>query len=187
MFKSEQMTGLQFEPALAKKPQLRRSATHKLALASVVLSLASLPALTAAPAQATTTANGCKVTPHTATVAGLDQTGHKIVDYKVTATCVKGVSLTVEQQLWEFDGGFIPPAYGGGILDQYQCFISQTRNFSHYGGTIELHITRTLDKTDRDPEEEPYQKVRFRVISIDTSVISGWSNWEAVRYVQIPY
>lgn len=181
-------TGHQSKPTLGKKLQPRRSPIRKLTLTSVVLSLASLPAVFAAPAQASTTANGCTVTPHTATVIGLDLTGHKIVDYKVTATCVKGVSLTVEQQAWEYDGGYIPPAYGGLLnLDQYQLFISQTRRFSDYGGTIELHVTRTLDKTDSDPHEEPYQKVRFRVISIDTGVVSGWSNWEAVKYVEIPY
>jgi hypothetical protein len=179
-------TGDQSELAFGNRAQSGRSATRKLALTSAVLALTSLPVLVGAPAQASTTANGCTVTPRTATVTGLDQTGHKIVDYRVTATCVKGVSLTVEQQAWEYDGGTVPAAYGGN-LDQYQLFISQTRNFSTYGGTIELHVTRTLDKTDSDPNEEPYQKVRFRVVSIDTLVISAWSKLEAVPYVQIPY
>lgn len=72
-------TGHQSELALGKKPRLRQSATPELALTSVLLSLASVPALIATQAQAPTTANGCTVTPHTATVIGQDLTGHKML------------------------------------------------------------------------------------------------------------
>lgn len=179
----DRKTEIHSELAFVDRPPHGRSTTRKLALTSVILSLTSLPILVSAPAEASTTANGCTVTPYKAAVTGLDQTGHKIVDYKVTATCVKGVSLTVEQEAWEFDGGTI---YAGLNLDQYQLFISQTRNFSA-AGTIELHVSRSLNKTDSDPNEEPYQKVRFRVVSMDTAVTSSWSKLEAVPYVQIPY
>lgn len=124
------------------------------AAAAVVLPLA----LVTAPAHASTTRNGCTVTP---LVPGLPQIlagGQVVSEYRTRVTCVANRIVQVVDRRYEADA---PAGIGGD--DSYG-----SRTYLHTfasAGTVILSTTDTVDNTEGG-NEETYHRTSFRVASI---------------------
>jgi hypothetical protein len=149
------------------------------ARAIVLAAAALLTGLMATPAQASTTSNGCTVHPVTPFHNGdFTAGGIKRVAYEIDVTCVSGVSIEIQQERWEQDGGLSNDDFIGD---------STLNNTFNSAGSITRTITANLPDTDdfTDLYEEMYQRVRFRVTS--GPVTSGWTSWESsgVRSIHV--
>lgn len=181
-----------FHTKNSERPFAGRTARKKTRAALTVAALAvgtlTLPAVMASPAQAATTAHGCTVKPHRPVVVGLTSLGKKIIDYRISVECSGNRWIQVQRQRWEWDGGIrIRKNLPFVDEDDWQGETSEWRWFSPSSQKklIVLTNTRALVKTDSDVHEDPYQVVRYRVVS--NGVTSGWTTWEAGPYSSIPY
>jgi hypothetical protein len=134
-----------------------------------------LPLVAALPAHATTTSNGCTVTPERPIYSGVNNGSNiPLVDYKITAHCEAGLTLHLSQVRMEQD----TLAREGDPVDD------QTGTFSHdftfpNGGTKHIKVRVALVRTgpaNEGPVEEDYQKVSFSVTN--GAVTSAPTPWE---------
>lgn len=138
-----------------------RTGLLPLALAVAVLG----PLALAAPAQASTTSNGCTVTPGRPVFSGLfNVNGLPLVDYPITVSCGIGLIAETEQTRAEQD----TQAREGDTVDDITGVSSNFFDFTAAGGIQTLNVRRVLVITGPATEgfeEEVYQSLRFRVSS----------------------
>lgn len=152
------------------KTRIRKiiAGTAAAAAVSVPLALA-----TAAPAEATTSLAGCRVTPlqPTAQRVWVLRNGKWVLDTRVTftnqVTCVKDRIIQVHDRLFERDG----------LARQYLGGSAPIRTFAA-AGTVNLSTWRWASQinTEAGPDEY-YHDVRFKVATING--IFGWTAFEA--------
>lgn len=158
----------------------RRIAT--LALATVAA--AALPLAVIAPAQASTTSNGCTVTPLPPEFRGTFTPANvPYVYYPYEVTCIasaSGLSVEVKTETWESDrAGWAGDIDANGVNHADEDRIgsaTSTPSFGVAGGTRVIDVRGVLPHTDTDFDEEVYHKVKFRVAS--GPVLSGWTTPE---------
>jgi hypothetical protein len=126
------------------------------------------PIVFASPAQATTSANGCTVTPLQPAAAGRYPNNQVRVDYPVRVTCDRGRYIRVHQRQYEWDPGGSQFIAAGPDL---------VLDFTAAGGTRTGHVYGALPITDSGPTEQMYQQVQFRVAAC--GVTSGYTTWES--------
>jgi hypothetical protein len=164
-----------------------RLATLSLALVAA----AALPLGVAAPAQASTTKDGCTVTPLAPEFRGTYTSGNvPYVFYPVEVSCgasSSGLSVELDLQTWEQDrAGQAGDVDADGIDNADEDRIgsgSASRNFGAAGGSTTVDFRGVLPHTDTDFNEEPYGKVRFRVTS--APVTGKWTAYEFSPVSQI--
>jgi hypothetical protein len=124
------------------------------AAAAVVLPLT----LVTAPAHASTTLNGCTVTPLQPGPLRTLPNGQVEAEYRTRVSCVANRIVQVVDQRWEADA---PAGLAG---DDFYGSRTYLHTFAQ-GGTIILSARDTVDNTEPGPEET-YHRVSFRVASI---------------------
>ena len=140
--------------------------------ASTVAVLA--PLALAVPAQASTTSNGCTVTPGVPYYPNVDTTGNvPYVDRKITVTCAVGLVAETDSELMEQD----TQAREGDPVDDFIGEYASTFDFTAGAGTKTVILRRALPTTPNEGlAEEMYQRLRFRVTS--GVVTSPWTAFE---------
>ena len=123
---------------------------------------ALLPVAAASSASASTTSSGCTVTPLKPIFAGFNSSGVKLVNYRITVSCLSNRTVSIDQRRYEEDGFLNPDDFLG------------STPFST-SGVRTLSNVRTLVNTEGG-NEEVYHKVRFRVSS--GGVTSPWTSYE---------
>jgi hypothetical protein len=150
-----------------------------MALQALVAAAAlAVPVALAMPAQASTTSNGCTVTPHTPYHNGdFTASGLKRINYEVDVSCAAGLTVTIYQERWEQDPNQSDDFIGSSTL---------VSSFTAAGSTTRT-VTATLPDTDdfTDNYEEMYQRVRFEVTSGPvTSPLTAWE-YSGVRAIHV--
>lgn len=151
-----------------------------IAMSAAAMALAAVPVAVASPAQASTTKDGCTVSPSVPIYAGYDNASNvPMVDYTITVTCDPspgGVTVKTQQNRMESDRA---NTVGDPDTDD-ETINPQLKSefvFTPAGGTQSVTYTRTLPRTDdTDGNSEMYQKVRFKVVA--GAVNGSFSNWE---------
>ncbi|ALV39748.1 hypothetical protein AU252_22850 [Pseudarthrobacter sulfonivorans] len=93
-------------------------------------------------------------------------TGKKLIDYPLTVTCPKGVTIRIIQDLWEDD-----PFY-----NDHNGRFTHDRSFLIAGGTVTVHNVQKLVDTESG-EEAVFHSMSFKVTSgTITSGTSGGQN-----------
>ncbi len=164
--------------------------TTKLA-AVAALGLAALPLGMGSPAQASTTRDGCTVTPLAPYFAGSYTAGNvPEVFYEYELTCgasSAAMSVEVKTQTWESDlSGRAGDVDANGVNnadDEHIGNATTSRSFTKAGGTKTVKVKGVLPHTDTDANEEVYQKVKFRVTS--GAVTGSWTAFELTSASQI--
>jgi hypothetical protein len=167
----------------------RKSRLVALSLASVAA--VALPLGLAAPAHASTTKDGCTVTPLAPEFRGTYTSANvPYVYYPVEVSCTasaSGLSVELNLQTWEQDlAGRAGDVDANGIDNADEDRIgsgSATRSFVAAGGTKTVDFLGVLPHTDTDFNEEVYDKVQFRVTS--GPVVGKWSAFEFSPVTQI--
>jgi len=156
---------------------MKRTRISALALTAAAVALASLGL--ASPAQATTTANGCTMTPSRPVFAGtFTPGGVKNVNYVITINCDLGLTVEVESDLWEQD----LVAREGDPNDDFLATVTRNRDFTLSAAAQVITITRAIPTTgpaNEGTDEELYQSVRFR--STSGPVTSQWTTRELTQ------
>lgn len=134
--------------------------------AATVLATAVLPLAIATSAHASTSRDGCTVTPRTPYATGtLDSFGRKLIRYEFTVSCSAGRSITINQERREEDT----------FSDDSTGLVNWSQSFSS-AATRTLGVTRALPDTEWG-DEEIYQRLRFRVSSNGVSgSTTAWEN-----------
>jgi len=132
-------------------------------------------------AHASTSADGCTVTPYAPTAGPLNgPNGRPMVRYKVDVTCVAGVDIHIDQDFWEQDlmtrEGNADDEYTG---TAYTVLSFPTAGTQSFTTKEELPYTGLVE----DGNEEPYQAVIFEVHS--GVVGGGWTQRELTQVTQI--
>lgn len=165
----------------------RRFATLLLALVAA----AALPLAVAAPAQASTTKDGCTVTPLAPEFRGtFNAAAVPYVYYPYDVSCIasaSGLSVEVRTETWEQDldqrAGDVD-ANGIDNADEDRTgSATSTRAFGTGGGSTTVDVRGVLPHTDTDFNEEVWQQVKFRVTS--GPVTGGWSTFELTQPTRI--
>lgn len=159
--------------------------------ALAALSTLALPLGMATPAQASTTRDGCTVTPYAPVFAGTYTAGNvPEVNYVYEVTCAAStaaMSVEVKTETWESDLTGRPgdvDANGVNNADDEKVGTATTsRSFTKAGGTKTVTVKGVLPHTDTDANEEVYQTVKFRVSS--GSVTGSWTAWELTAATRI--
>jgi hypothetical protein len=167
--------------------------TNKSRLATLTLALAAvaMPLGLAAPSQASTTKDGCTVTPSSPEFRGtFDPSNNPYVYYPIKVTCgasASGLSVEVKTVTFEQDlAGRKGDVDANGVNnadDERIGSATSTRTFTAAGGTKSIDIRGTLPRTDTDGNEEMYDSVTFRVTS--GPVTGSWSTAELTQPTQI--
>ena len=141
---------------------------HRLSIGAALLAIAAAPLALAGPAHATTTANGCSVTPLTPVFAGVAGPPPvvKQIRYNVVLACAPGRTVEVQQSLFEDDAPPDPDDFTGTSVNTWNPT-----------GIITRGTTAPLANTDPGPETI-YQRVRFRVTPVG-GVQSAWTPFES--------
>ncbi|WP_424348525.1 hypothetical protein [Kocuria sp. CH-021] len=146
-------------------------------LAAASLLAASSIGLAATPAVADTTRYGCTVyKPAGPRADGVDGSNRVMIKWVIDVKCDKGRTIHVHQIRMEEDDGT-----GEGRGDDYVGEKTYSRSFRGKAGTHRFTYREQLPQTKdagggKEPNEEMYQKVRFRVSS--NGVVSSWTNYE---------
>jgi hypothetical protein len=159
----------------------RRVATLTLA----AIAAAALPLAVAAPAQASTTRDGCTVTPLPPEFRGTFTAANvPYVYYPYEVTCIaslSGLSVEVKTETWESDrAGWAGDVDADGVNNADDDRIgsaTSTPSFGVAGGTKTIDVRGVLPHTDTDFNEEPYHTVKFQVSA--GPVKGGWTTPEA--------
>lgn len=125
------------------------------AAAAVVLPLT----LVTAPAQASTTRNGCTVTPLRPDPAQTLPGGQVVTQYRTRVTCVADRIVRIVDQRYEADA---PAGIAG---DDFYGSKTYLHTFAQ-GGTVILSTTDTVDNTELG-NEETFHRTSFKVASIN--------------------
>lgn len=165
--------------------------TTRLATLSAALLTAALPLALTAPAEASTTKDGCTVTPLAPEFRGTFTPANvPYVYYPVEVSCIAsagGLTVEVDTETWESDRfGWAGDVDADGVNNADDDRIgsaTSTRAFGTAGGSTTLNIRGVLPHTDTDFNEEVYSKVKFRVTS--GPVAGGWSTPELTQTTQI--
>lgn len=165
--------------------------TSMKAAAVAVLATALIPLGSSSPAQASTTKDGCTVTPLAPYFAGTYTAGNvPEVIYPYELTCAPSsaaMSVQVKSQTWEADlAGRAGDVDADGVDNADEDYIGQvttTKSFTKAGGTRRVNVKGVLPHTDTDANEEVYHKVKFRVTS--GAVVGGWTNFELTSATRI--
>jgi hypothetical protein len=157
------------------------------ALGLTALAAVALPLAVAAPAQASTTRDGCTITPLAPEFRGTFTAANvPYVYYPYEVSCIgsaTGLSVEVETQTWEADlVGRAGDVDADGVNSPDEDRIgsaSSTRGFGAGGGSTVVDVRGVLPHTDTDFDEEVYHSVRFRVTS--GPVTGGWTTREMTQ------
>lgn len=156
---------------------MKRTRVAALALTAAAVAAASLGL--AGPAQATTTAHGCTMTPSRPVFAGtFTAAGIPNVNYVITISCALGLTVEVQTDLMEQD----LVAVEGDAVDDFVGSASRTLDFTTSAAAQVITITRALPTTGpatEGPAEELYQSARFR--STSGPVTSNWTTRELTQ------
>ena len=158
----------------------RRVAT----LALTAIAAAALPLAVAAPAQASTTKDGCTVDPLPPEFRGTFTAANvPYVYYPYDVSCIasaSGLSVEVKTETWESDrAGWAGDIDANGVNNADEDRIGSattTRNFGPAGGATTVDVRGVLPHTDTDFDEEVYHAVKFRVTS--GPVTGKWTTLE---------
>jgi hypothetical protein len=169
--------------------KISKSRLAKLSLALVAAT--ALPLGVAAPAHASTTKDGCTVTPLAPEFRGTFNAANvPYVYYPVEVSCVasaSGLSVEVTMETWEQDiANRAGDVDANGINNADEDRIGSanfTRNFGAGGGSTTVDVRGLLPHTDTDFNEEVYDKVKFRVTS--GPVTGTWTAFEFSPVTQI--
>lgn len=139
-----------------------------------------LPLVAALPAHATTTSNGCTVTPQRPVYSGKNTAGNRpLVDYKITAQCNAGLTLHLSQIRMEQD---LLSREGDPVDDQTGTF---DKDFTFpNGGTKHITVRVVLPNTgpaSEGPTEEVYQEVSFSTTDATGTVTSAPTPYELTQ------
>ncbi len=153
-------------------------------LSLVAVATAAVPIGLALPAHASTTKDGCTVSPKAAEFRGTyDPSNTPYVYYSYDVTCgasASGLSVEVKTTTYDQDlAGRKGDVDANGVNNADDDLIgtaTTTRSFGTAGGTKTVDVRGTLPRTDTDGNEEMYQSVKFRVTS--GPVTGGWSKAE---------
>lgn len=167
----------------------RRVATLSLALVAA----AALPLAVAAPAQASTTRDGCTVNPLPPEFRGTFTPGavpYVYYPYEVSCTgSASGLSVQVKTVTWEADlAGRAGDIDANGVNHADEDRIgaaTTTRTFGAAGGATVVDVRGVLPHTDTDFDEEVYHSVKFRVTS--GPVTGGWTTPELTQATTISW
>lgn len=159
--------------------------------AAALLAAVTMPLGFAAPAQASTTKDGCTVTPHVPYFAGTYTAANvPEVFYEYVLTCAAStaaMSVEVKTQAWEQDlAGQAGDVDFNGVNnadDEHIGNATTSRSFTKAGGTKTVKVKGVLSRTDTNGSDEPYQRVKFRVTS--GAVTGSWSSWELTAASEI--
>lgn len=159
--------------------------------ATALLAAAALPLGLATPAGASTTKDGCTVTPKAPYFAGTYTAGNvPEVYYEYELTCAASsaaMSVEVKTQTWESDlagrAGDVDADGVNNADDEHIGNATTVRSFTKAGGTKTVKVLGVLPHTDTDSNEEVYQKVKFRVTS--GAVTGSWTAFELTSATQI--
>lgn len=173
---------------------MNTSNSTKSRLAGVGVALVAATALPlglAATAQASTTHDGCTVTPAAAEFRGtFDASGLKEIFYPYEVTCVASASgLSVEAKTYTREqdlAGRAGDVDANGINNSDDDVIGQattSRSFGPGGGTKTVTVKGLLPRTDTDGNDEVYQKIKFHVTS--GPVTGSWSPLELTAATRI--
>jgi len=133
---------------------------RKLATAAAVAAAVAAPlALVSVPAQATTSSNGCTVTPLRPVRVGTNAAGVPQVRFSTVVSCTKDRIVQIRDQRYEFD------APAGVANDQFYGSETYLRTFA-VTGTVTLSTTDLVTNTESS-DEEAYHRVSFRVATIN--------------------
>jgi hypothetical protein len=122
---------------------------------------------------------GCAVAPFKPVVAGLNESGVKIIEYRIKVNCSAGRTVFIQQQRWERDYGITHWRNS----DDWQGASTFTRSYLTAAGSTTISVRRALSNTEGD-EEEPYHRVRFRVAS--GGVTGAFTPWQATAWPVVP-
>lgn len=143
----------------------RAKAVFKALLIAATL---AVPVGLASPAQAITS-NGCTVTPLTPYHNGeFSASGIKRIRFDMEVTCEAGLTITIDQERWEYDPN---------NADEFTGDYTWVRSFDQADTRtywFETNLSDTDDFTDH--YEEVYQRIRFKVTS--GPVTSAWTGWD---------
>ena len=141
---------------------------HRISIGAALLAIAAAPFALAGPAQATTTANGCSVTPLAPVFAGVAGPPPvvKQIRYNVVLACAPGRTVEVQQMFFEDDAPPDPDDFTGTSINTWNPT-----------GIITRGTTAPLSNTEAGPETI-YQRVRFRVTPVG-GVQSAWTPFES--------
>lgn len=149
-------------------------APRKYGLTSLIAAAAlAMPlAVGASSASASTTSNGCTVTPLKPEFHNQWTTsGEKRIQYKVKVSCNANLLVTITQERYEADTTSADDHYGTTTL---------TNSFDS-AGSVTRTVTATLPDGDPwgDDNEEMYQRVQFKVTGLLDGVTSPTTAWES--------
>ena len=169
---------------------MNRTTTMK-AAAIAVLTTAIVPLGMTSPAQASTTKDGCTVTPLAPYFAGTYTAGNVpevIYPYEVTCSASSAaMSVQTKTETWEADlvgrAGDVDADGVNNADEDYIGTATTTRSFTKAGGTRTVNVKGVLPHTDTDANEEVYHKVKFRVTS--GAVTGSWTAFELTPSTQI--
>lgn len=165
---------------------------NKLAKPSLAaVALAAVSVGVAVPAHASTTKDGCTVSPIAAEFRGTyDPSNTPYVYYSYDVTCgasASGLSVEVSTTTYDQDlAGRAGDVDWNGVNNADEDLVgtaTTTRSFGTAGGTKHVDVRGTLPRTDTDFNEEMYQALKFRVTS--GPVTGGWSKLELTTPTQI--
>ncbi|HEY7042309.1 MAG TPA: hypothetical protein VH419_01435 [Nocardioidaceae bacterium] len=133
------------------------------------------PMLATVPSHASTSFQGCTLTPERPAYAGFNNASNiPVINYKFTIDCDQGLSAEVKQVRMEQD---LVSREGDAPDDQTGTF-SKVYDFPN-GGVHHVTVQAPLPNTGPSNEgatEEVYQKVKMRVTS--TTVTGPWTPFE---------
>ena len=122
---------------------------HRLSIGAALLAIAAAPFALTGPAHATTSANGCSVTPLAPVFAGVAGVPPvKQIRYNVVLACAPGRTVEVQQMFFEDD---VPP--------DPDDFTGTSINTWNPTGLITRGTTAPLSNTEAGPDDLPAGKV----------------------------
>jgi len=153
------------------------------AIAGVAAVSTLLPLGITGTAHASTTADGCTVSPYVPTAGPLNGPhGRPMVRYKVDVTCVAGVDIHIDQDFWESDRVEIEGnADDEFIGTAYTVLSFPTAGTKTFTTKVELPFTGVVE----GGIEEPFQGVIFEVHS--GPVGGGWTQREFTQAASISH
>ncbi|WP_426564628.1 hypothetical protein ACPPVT_01050 [Angustibacter sp. McL0619] len=155
-----------------------------IALPVGIAALALTPIVLAAPAEASTTAGGCTLTPGRPVASGLfTPAGDPLISYPITAVCPIGVTVEANQRRMDQDTWAREMNRPDDLMGQTTVFF----DFTAAGGTkvaTVLAVTVPTGPALELNDEEAYNDLSFRVTS--GAVVTPWTAREMSAITVVP-
>ena len=171
-------------PAAARRFANHRRRTMPARAATMIVTVAVAAAAFfghGTDARASTTSNGCTVTPKTPLIwPELDELGRKVGRYPITFSCKYNHVLDIEQQAFEQDNGKPGDTGGDDVIYNW----TWRKTFGSGGGSVTVYPNIYVSDTDSDANEELGHRVRFKVTS-HNGVEGSWTPWEQSSVISV--